>query len=127
MDTVEGWPVVVVGAELLRRDPAALLVWVGRRSDSYSLVIDARSAGGMPELRFDANASEALARCVRVAICVGRSASLGIVWQNRLRALGNVERRLFIETTRAIDWAREPHVPARATWISFMPLRPSIL
>jgi hypothetical protein len=127
MDTVEGWPVVVSSVELLRRDPAALLAWVGQRRDNYSLVIDARSAGAIPELRFDASASQALARCMRVAICVGRSASLGIVWQNRMRALGNVERRLFIDTTRAIDWAREPHVPARATWISFMPLRPSIL
>lgn len=117
-----------VGAELLRRNPTTLLDLLNQRRDTFSLVIDATGSGSPPEFRRDGAWKATLARCTRVAICLGGSAALGIVWHHRLYGLSDVERRLFIDMRRAIAWAREPHerTSSRGSWISFPPLRPSV-
>jgi hypothetical protein len=125
-----GWPIVVVGAELLRQRPDQLLGWLTQRPSTYSLVVDATGPVGPPSIPQTVEWLNAFARCERVGVCVGRSATLGIIWHHRLRALGDAERRLFIDFERAVAWAREPYEvgPTRTSWISFAPpLRQSVV
>jgi hypothetical protein len=124
-----GWPIVVMGAELLRKRSDQLLAWLTGHSSTFSLVVDATGSVAPPEIPCSAEWLSAFARCERVAVCVGRSATLGIVWHHRLRALGDAERRLFIDFERALAWAGEPYelAPARTSWVSVAPpLRPSV-
>jgi hypothetical protein len=125
-----GWPIVVVGAELLRQRPDELYAWLTHRPSAFSLVVDATGPVAPPDIPKTVAWMDVFARCERIAVCVGRSATLGIVWHHRLRALGDAERRLFIDFERAVAWAREPYElgTTRTSWISFAPpLRQSVI
>ena len=124
-EQLKGWPVVQVTGALLSRDAAQLLRWVSSHGTTYSLVIDARAGEKPPHVGLASELELALARCVRMAVCVGSAAALGIVWHHRLRGL--CERRLFVDFQRGVTWAREPHRNLRVTWNSMAPLRPSYL
>jgi hypothetical protein len=120
-EQLSGWPVVQVNAELLRDEPATLLRWVGARCAPYSLVVDARRGVKPPAIALGSELDIALRSCVRVAVCVGARAALGIVWHHQLRGVSDMERRLFVDVQRSVLWAREPHTRARASWVSIAP------